>query len=398
MPDPLPLPELITLIITTSPTPSAPSTELVEATLAGFRAHCPDLLSRGCRVVVVLDTYDRVGASARLKKGQVTPEGAALADAYRRNVRALVLREYGYGEPDLELELQSGPNAIAEYGSPCIETNAVAYATTRTPDRRVTFIEPERRLGFGLAVREALRAAATPYVWVQQHDWPLVRRVPLRGIVEVMRASEEDEEDGDVPPVRYVCLPSVRMLAYAASAHVLKFPALRRLTAGLKREFVVPSTTTTTTTMTTTPDMVAVSEGEKEEEEGASTSIPLTPLFFWHDKPHVASRAHYLARVFPSRLAVPRGAFIEDTIGHRAREQMKDGNWAKWACWLYYPDEGRRVCLRHLNGRKWRGAEEEMRKKEMWMEAQIVIPGEGVGGGGEGGDGGGDGDGVEKED
>ncbi|KAI1634662.1 hypothetical protein F4809DRAFT_504871 [Biscogniauxia mediterranea] len=403
MPDTLPLSELITLIITTSPTPSAPSTELVEATLAAFRAHCPALLSRGCRVVVVLDTYDRVGASARLKKGQVTPEGAALAEAYRRNVRALVLREYGYGcgDGELELELELERGGLAEYGSPCVETNAVAYATRRTPDRRVTFIEPERRLGFGLAVREALRAAATPYVWVQQHDWPLVDRVPLRGIVGVMGASEEDEDGdrGDAPPVRYVCLPSVRMLAYAASAHVLRFPALRRLTAALKREFVVPSPApTTTTTTTVTPEMAAtagvVSEGK--EEEGASV-IPLTPLFFWHDKPHVASRAHYLARVFPSRLAMPRGAFIEDTIGQRAREQMKEGNWAKWACWLYYPDDGRSVCLRHLNGRKWRGAEAEMHKKALWMEAQI-IPGEGGGGEGGGGDGGGDGGGVEKED
>ncbi|KAI0599499.1 hypothetical protein F4775DRAFT_591289 [Biscogniauxia sp. FL1348] len=315
MPDTPPLSELITLIITTSPTPSAPSTELVEATLAGFRAHCPDLLSHGCRVVVVLDTYDRVGASARLKKGQVTAEGAAQADAYRRNVRALVLREYGYGE----LELERGPDdddALAEYGSPCAEANAVPYAIAATPDRRVTFLEPRRRLGFGLAVREALRAAVrTPYVWVQQHDWPLVENVPLRAIVGVMRASEAE---GAAPPVRYVCLPSVRMRAYAVSAHVIRFPALRRLTAELKREFVV----------------------EQGEGDVGVVRIPLTPLFFWHDKPHLASAAHYQARVFNSRLALPRGAFIEDTVGHRAREQMKKGEWEKWACWLYYPGEG----------------------------------------------------------
>ncbi|KAI0019857.1 hypothetical protein F4780DRAFT_779981, partial [Xylariomycetidae sp. FL0641] len=147
-------------------------------------------------------------------------------------------------------------------------------------------------------------------------------------------------------PVKYVCLPSCRMLAYAVSAHVIQYPALRGLTADL-----------------TPPSSSSCSSQEQQ--------VPLTPLFFWHDKPHLASTAHYLARVFPTRLAMPRGAFIEDTVGHRARDQMKaDGlpAFRKWACWLYYPDQGRRLCLRHLHGRKWRGAEAEAAKKALWME------------------------------
>jgi hypothetical protein len=59
--------------------------------------------------------------------------------------------------------------------------------------------------------------------------------------------------------------------------------------------------------------------------------------------------------VFPTRLAMRRGEFIEDKIGQRARAQMKEGQWAKWATWLYYPDDGDLLCLRHLMGRTWRG-------------------------------------------
>jgi hypothetical protein len=89
------------------------------------------------------------------------------------------------------------------------------------------------------------------------------------------------------------------MLKYAVSAEVSRFPALRKLTSELKRDYSPKGQ----------PDV----------------KIPLTPLFFWHDKPHIACTEHYLARVFPSRLAMLRGDFIEDKIGQRARTQMKEG-------------------------------------------------------------------------
>jgi hypothetical protein len=91
-------------------------------------------------------------------------------------------------------------------------------------------------------------------------------------------------------------------------------------------------------------------------------------MFLWHDKPHIASTAHYLARVFPSRLAIARGDFIEDSIGQRARMQMKEGNWAKWACWLYYPEDGKEVCVRHRHGRTWKGAEADMEREALYLE------------------------------
>lgn len=314
------VPDLLTLIITTSVTPSIPHTDLLSAILDGFRTHSPQLLD--CRVVVVFDNYDQVTSQARLKKGQVTQQQADDWSQYKVNAKKLIFQHFQESAEVAALITEEGE---AEYGGPHIASNFVAFTATRTPDRHVTFIEPVRRLGFGLAVRSALRMVETPYVWVQQHDWNLAADIPLANLLQVMRQHEANIE----VPIKYVCFPATRMLCYAASADVKHFPVLEELTTKLKRDFAPP---------------------QQPEEK-----IPLTPLFLWHDKPHVALTEHYLARVFPSRLAMLRGDFIEDKIGQRARAQMKERLWSKWATWLYYPDEGRQLCVRHLQGRIWRG-------------------------------------------
>ncbi|CAK7230851.1 hypothetical protein SEUCBS140593_007726 [Sporothrix eucalyptigena] len=414
---------LLTVILTTSPTPSAPATDLVAAVLASFRAHCPALLA--CPVIVVFDTYDHVGAQLRLKKGCVTPVEAANYEAYKENVRQLVMQTWG--DDSNETTLQEG---LAEYGSPFIADNAVPFKITRTADGRIAFVEPSMRLGFGLGVRTAVRAATTPYVWVQQHDWTLAADIPLAAMLDAMRTSEEAVKDGQglddqgdaevameesaelpteepspaasdvdisvasstaaspslsssssffpsaldsrVPvAIRYICLPSVRMLRYAGSAHAIGFPTLRALTAAFKRD--VPTSSSFSPSSTTTPDLPSMSTDQTPAcgfGLAVGCRLPLTPLFFWHDKTHIASRAHYLKRVFPTRLALGRGDFIEDHIGQRARAQMKHdpAAWHRWACWLYYPEQGTQLCLRHLQGRTWRGEEQEQAIRDRHVE------------------------------
>ncbi|KAK8052379.1 hypothetical protein PG993_003764 [Apiospora rasikravindrae] len=351
--------DLLTVILTTSITPSAPSSELIEAILQSFQRHCPSLTS--CRVIVVFDSYDQIVPQARLKRGQVTAEQASNFDLYKVNVKKLVLEQYFPGRnEEVPLSVSKGE---AEFGSPCIVTNSVPFEARQTCDKQVTFIEPSRRLGFGLAVREALRLTETPYVFVAQHDWSIIADIPIEHMLHVMQASESDP----AVPVKYVCLPAVRMLSYAVHADVIRHRALRELTSTLKRDFPFPSSSS----------ISSDGSGSEELEAGRTTSVPLTPMFFWHDKPHICSTAHYLARVFPSRLAMLRGDFIEDKIGQRARTQMKEGLWSKWATWLYYPDEGKQLCLRHLHGRTWRGTEGEERKLALYRAQNgVVVPAE----------------------
>ncbi|KAK8119842.1 uncharacterized protein PG998_004468 [Apiospora kogelbergensis] len=331
--------DLLTVILTTSVTPSAPSSELIEAIFRSFHRHCLSLTS--CRLIVVFDSYDQIVPQARLKRGQVTAEQASNFDLYKVNVKKLVLEQYFPGQDEVPTSVINGE---AEFGSPCIVTNSVLFEARQTSDKQVTFIEPSRRLGFGLAVREALRLTETPYVFVAQHDWSIVTDIPIENMLHVMQASESDP----AVPVKYVCLPAVRTLSYAVHADVIKHRALRELTSTLKRDFPV-------TTSTLEPGTTSV-----------NINVPLTPMFFWHDKPHICSTAHYLSRVFPSRLAMLRGDFIEDKIGQRARTQMKEGQWARWATWLYYPDDGKQLCVRHLHGRTWRGTEGEERKLALY--------------------------------
>ncbi|KAL4731211.1 hypothetical protein ACLX1H_000173 [Fusarium chlamydosporum] len=280
---------LLTVIITTSPTPSAPSTELISTILESFDTHSPELVQ--CNVIVVFDAFDQIVPTARLKKGQVTPQQAADFNAYKKNVKNLILTRYHDGATNVTFTHET---ASAEYGSPKHE-NLVDYTISQTHDRRVTFIEPSRRLGFGLAVRSALRITNTPHVWVQQHDWALTADLPIQPLLQIMQTHESDPD----APIKYVCLAAVRMLSYATSAIVSEFPSLRDTSSSLTRDYETPSQ--------------------------PGTKIPLTPMYFWHDKPHLASTAHYLERVFPTRLAMLRGDFIEDKIGQRARAQMKDG-------------------------------------------------------------------------
>ncbi|ETS73647.1 hypothetical protein PFICI_14593 [Pestalotiopsis fici W106-1] len=329
------LPNLLTVIITTSVTPSIPNTDLLSAVVDGFREHCPHLLR--CRVIVVFDNYDQIVSFARLKKGHVTPNQARDWHLYKANTKKLILEQFRGAAADVELGTEQGE---AEFGSPK-EANSVAFTTTYTRDRSVTFIEPVRRLGFGLAVRSALRMVETPYVWLQQHDWNVIADVPVASMVEIM---QQHDSSTDLP-VKYICLPAIRMLTYATSADVKHFPVLKDLTEKLKRDFVPP--------------------------QQPEVKIPLTPMFFWHDKPHIASTQHYLARVFPSRLAMMRGDFIEDKIGQIARTQMKEGLWAKWATWLYYPDEGQSLCLRHLQGRIWRGTDAQTKQIASYIESNM---------------------------
>ncbi|KAF4996657.1 hypothetical protein FGRMN_4403 [Fusarium graminum] len=279
---------LVTVILTTSPTPSAPSTELVSSILDSFERHCPALLE--CNVIVVFDAFDQIVPTARLKKGQVTSQQAANFSDYKKNVKDLILSKYRHDATNVFMSTST----TAEYGSPNPQ-NTVDYTISHTLDNKITFIEPTRRLGFGLAVRSALRVTQTPHVWVQQHDWALVADLPIQPLLQIMQAHESNSE----APVKYVCLAAVRMLSYATSAYATEFPTLRELSASLTRDYEAPS--------------------------HPNVKVPLTPMFFWHDKPHLASTAHYLERVFPSRLAMLRGDFIEDKIGQRARAQMKDG-------------------------------------------------------------------------
>lgn len=54
---------------------------------------------------------------------------------------------------------------------------------------------------------------------------------------------------------------------------------------------------------------------------------------------------------------------MEDTFGHLVRTDCKLGmsGWQKYGTWFWYPEQGEKVGIRHLNGRKFVGEGESRR-------------------------------------
>eukprot|EP00440_Ansanella_granifera_P059449 gb/GFBE01064436.1/.p1 GENE.gb/GFBE01064436.1/~~gb/GFBE01064436.1/.p1 ORF type:complete len:341 (+),score=48.35 gb/GFBE01064436.1/:1-1023(+) len=143
---------LCTIITTTSPTPSNPSTELIGETLKSLGENAPELL--GCRNIIVCDGY-RSGASSKFRCGVVTPERA---EAYEKYIQAL--------------------ECLAKF--------------TDVPHWRHTeILRLEERQGFGFAVKAALELVQTPYVCIMQHDRTFMR--PFHHVVSLIRAMSSDK-------------------------------------------------------------------------------------------------------------------------------------------------------------------------------------------------------------
>ena len=82
--------KLVTVIISTSPLPSHPSTAVIDAVLQSHARFCPELVA--CRRIVVFDGY-KVGPALRLKKGNVTDAIATGYDMYKQQLKQLICGE-----------------------------------------------------------------------------------------------------------------------------------------------------------------------------------------------------------------------------------------------------------------------------------------------------------------
>ena len=133
------LSSLCTIITTTSPTPSNPSTELICSTLESLEEFVPDLLQ--CRHIIVCDGF-RVASDSKFRSGIVTEERAR---AYEQYVASL------------EIFTKTKPSPL--------------WST-------VEVLRLAERQGFGFAVRAALDLVHTPFVCIMQHDRTFMRGFP----------------------------------------------------------------------------------------------------------------------------------------------------------------------------------------------------------------------------
>lgn len=146
------VPELCSIITTSSPTPSNPSTELISETLRTLGENVPELL--GCRNIIVCDGY-RTAPTSKFRCGVVTDERAEAYEAYLQALEQLV------------------------------------QSSTLPHWQHAEVLRLKDRHGFGFAVRAALELVCTPYVCIMQHDRTFMRPFALVG--GLLRAMGQDE-------------------------------------------------------------------------------------------------------------------------------------------------------------------------------------------------------------
>ncbi|EQC41484.1 hypothetical protein SDRG_01451 [Saprolegnia diclina VS20] len=299
-----PLRDLLTVVFTTSAIPSNPATIVLEEVLDSF-AYVPGLAT--CNVVLTFDGYvakDGDDVKTKFKSTRISADEIEKYVEYQHNARAVFRRHLQLTDAavvesyDEEFPIKRRTTARATIHR---ETDPVAGTS-------LTSIIMSKRMGFALAVREALKHVTTPFVLIHQHDWTFLHALDLQPVCTAMASLPET--------LKYVGFHSRKTLK-------------KKSRPGL-------------------PPPTAVNLG----------GICVAPLYFWYDKPHVASTEHYRSFVFGHGRFQP-GDFIEDTLGHAMLDDLKargvDAH-SEYGTWSYVLDDqdDETATLRHASGRHFR--------------------------------------------
>lgn len=287
----------LTIILTTSPTPSIPSTELVRGVL--------DSLPPALALVPLIITFDGFTIcrnenyiDGRLKRGQVP---AAMAEAYPEyidNVKRLFTQEDL--EPDTDMR-----------------TDALVYKSHHSRD--VTFIQHQRHQGFALSVKTAIRYCTTTFVMVSQHDWVFETAPPISQLLQLMT---------DEPDVNYVTF--VARLSKRYEHRMANSNARCR----------------------------AVLHAAKTLRRGQHFESDMVACLHFYDRPHLAVVQMY-RDLFEDYPRLRPGEFLEDSIGTKYSNSIRNAStdeeallaWKTIGTWMYAPDGGLSRGLRHTSGR-----------------------------------------------
>ena len=168
--------DLLTIVITTSPIRSNPSTELIETIMETFVHAGPDF-AYDCRKVIVCDGF-RVSSASPSEASQPV----AVSKRYGNVKQAM---RNGIVSEDQAERYRQFKIALREL---CNQAKLGASQDLTTKLFRNTVIEElEERHGYGFALRHALQhCVPTPFVCVIQHDRTFMRPTPLKQIINCM--------------------------------------------------------------------------------------------------------------------------------------------------------------------------------------------------------------------
>ncbi|KAL6252538.1 hypothetical protein RBB50_000257 [Rhinocladiella similis] len=305
--------EKLTIILTTSPTPSIPSTELISGvlqSLAPSLSTVPLIITFDGFTVCQNDKY----RDGRLKKGQVPLQMAEAYPSYITNVKRL------FSQPDI----------------PVVQEGVLEAIISRTDGERcVTFIQHRRHQGFALCVVSALRYCTTPFVLVLQHDWVFEIEPPIQRLLTILQ-----DERG----VNYITFVAKNFKRY-------------ELTMG-----------------STNVRLRAVFDAARAMRHGLEYESDLVACLHFYDRPHLASVTKYyeILEMFPK---LRKGDFLEDAIGTKFSYSISNAcsneeavrAWKRIGTWMYAPDGGFSRTVRHTSGRTTMTEEQEKARKQAYI-------------------------------
>lgn len=342
-----PLEELLTIIVTTSPIKSNPSTEVLEKAMQTFVLGGTDFAYK-CRKVIVCD-----GIRKREDEG-VTKRHSNVKQALRNGIVSSDQAEnYAVFKERLRQLCQSAP--------------------ADSPFHNAQVEELSERQGYGFALRHALRTCiSTPFVCVIQHDRTFMRPTPIRETVEAMWRNHF---------IKYVGM-SMRSNLFYRDLFLAKYGRIyhdefKRLIVRVpellvKKERYGPNSESTNAmafsseilrenimTLATNYHSSAHATIEQEwcrqnpPEEGMH-QMSLTPTLFWYDNVHICDTKHYRDFVFkPSYKMVAKGGFVEDKLSPVLRRTierlgLKEGH-SRFGCYIL-DDHSGMFFTGHLDG------------------------------------------------
>lgn len=372
MPTP-PLSDLLTIIITTSPIKSNPSTEVLERAMGSFDKCGPEFATQ-CRKVIVCDGYrtqlDDPGhedeETGRRTNGQqhVSRKHSNLKQAMRNGI---VTGQQADNYRQFKRNLRELCAGAGSFGQESVFRNAEV-------------VELEERHGYGFALRHVLRNCniATPFVCVVQHDRTFMRPTPVKETVRTMWLHANIKYVGfsmrsnlmyrDIFLGKYgsglqqqqqewnemvLYLPELRVPATEYGPHSLSTRAMEGMTDKVLQNILALAETYKGSAQAA----VSRQAGDEEEDDDCQPKLhqmSLTPTLFWYDNVHVCDTKHYRDFIFhPSYKMCARGGFVEDKLSpvlKRSVERMglKEGH-QRWGCYLL-DDHSGMFFTGHLDG------------------------------------------------
>jgi hypothetical protein len=309
------LTELLTIVVTTSPIKSNPSTELLERTFETF--HLGGREFTECFKVIVCD-----GVRVIDHDNNTTPNGVNIVTKKHATVKQ-ALRN-GIASVEQAEDYKEFKRRLKKL---CLE------APAESPFWNAEVEELDERHGYGFALRHALlHCVKTPFVCVIQHDRTFMRPTPVLQALHAMWRHPKKIKYIGMNMRSNLTYRDIFLSKYGKEASLELEQLILRPAELLVdaqdfgpdsdsiKKMVIPSEKLRrnfeSVCETYRSSIQCISEQEWLDNNAVPTGkhqMSLTPTVFWYDNTHIAETAHYRDFIFdPSLKMVARGGFVED--------------------------------------------------------------------------------------